>query len=141
MLLAHKFTNVSIIIYMQITILIKLVYIFLNKYFLLFSCLRNTNTSSADHISVNLKDFHIIYRIDNLQEEKSMGMIIYKKQHIKLISVDPYQSTYYQSVICLFTVGYVCFLYMVTDGQTDKLTELNLFNNRCLDPCIYSNYT
>ena len=64
-----------------------------------------------------------------------MGMIIYKKQHIKLISVDPYQSTYYQSVICQFTVGYVCFLYMEEDSRSlslqvtkmmDRLTDYSM---------------
>ena len=80
-------------------------------------CIANTNTSSADHISVNLKDFDIISRMDNLYEEKSMGMIIYKKQHIKLLSWETYPSTYYQSVICQFNVGYVCFSYMEEDSR------------------------
>ncbi len=63
-----------------------------------------------------------------------MGMIIYKKQHIKLISVDPYQSTYYQSVICLFTVGYICFLYMEEDSWSLSLQVTKMMDTIRLSP-------
>ena len=50
-------------------------------------CISNTNTTSSDNLSVILKEFDIIYNTQELVNDKSMGMIIYKKQHIDLVSV------------------------------------------------------
>ena len=63
-------------------------------------CISNTNTSTSDNFSVIIEDFNIIYNIQELVDDKSMGIVIYKMQHIDLISMQPYNYTYYQSVIC-----------------------------------------
>ena len=87
-------------------------------------CISNTNTSTSDNFSVIIEDFDIIYNTQELVDDKSMGMVIYKKQHIDLISVQPYKDTYYQSVICQFKQGYICFIYLDEDTMSFEVTKL-----------------
>ena len=98
-----------------------------------------SNTTSSDNFSVILKEFDIIYNTQELVDDKSMGMIIYKKQHIDLISVQPYKDTYYQSVICQFKQGYICFIYLDEDRMSFEVTKLmEKLNDYSVDTSILS---
>ena len=79
-------------------------------------CISNTNTSTSDNFSIIIEDYNIIYNTQELLDDKLMGMVIYKKEHIELISVEPYKDTYYPNVICQFKiVTYICFIYFNED--------------------------
>ena len=90
-----------------------------------FQCLRNdinlmsadviciSNTTSNDNFSVILQDFEIIYQTKELVDHNSKGMIIYKKAHIDILSVETYKETYYESALCRFQQGYICFIYFI----------------------------
>ena len=98
-----------------------------------FQCLRNDiNLMSADVIcisnitsndNVTLQDFDIIYH--------TKGMIIYKKLHIALLSVETNKETYYESALCRFQQGYICFIYLDDDIMAFEDTRLmkKLFDN------------
>ena len=98
-----------------------------------FQCLRNDiNLMSADVIcisnitsndNVTLQDFDIIYQ--------TKGMIIYKKPHIAILSVETYKETYYESALCQFQQGYICFIYLDDDIMAFENTRLmkKIFDN------------
>ena len=98
-----------------------------------FQCLKNDiNLMSADVICilnitsngfVTLHDFDIIYQ--------TKGMIIYKKLHIALLSVETNEETYYESALCQFQQGYICFIYLDDDIMAFEDTRLmkKLFDN------------
>jgi len=99
-------------------------------------CISNTKTSSSDNLSVMLKDFKIIYNTHGVDNDKSMGMIIYKKQEIEIMSVESYNDTYYESVICEFKEGYICFIcadedIMAFDGAEvmEKLKDYSVHSS------------
>ena len=98
-----------------------------------FQCLKHDiNLMSADVICilnitsngfVTLHDFDIIYQ--------TRGMIIYKKLHIALLSVETNEETYYESALCQFQQGYICFIYLDDDIMAFEDTRLmkKLFDN------------
>ena len=79
-----------------------------------FECLRNdinlmsanviciSNTTSNGNFSIILQNFEIIYQTKGLLDDNSKGMIIYKKKHTNILSVETYKETYYESVLCWF---------------------------------------
>ena len=99
-----------------------------------FQCLKNDiNLMSADVIcisnitsndNVTLQDFDIIYQ--------TKGMIIYKKPHIGILSVETYKETYYESALCQFQQGYICFIYFddnIMSFEDTRLMKKLLDNN------------
>ena len=51
-------------------------------------------------------------------------MIIYKKLHIALLSVETNEETYYESALCRFQQGYICFIYFDDDIMAFEDTRL-----------------
>ena len=51
-------------------------------------------------------------------------MIIYKKPHIGILSVETYKETYYESISCWFRQGYICFIYLDDDRMSFEVTRL-----------------
>ena len=58
-------------------------------------------------------------------DDKSLGIIICKKQHIGLISMQPYEDTYYQRVLYQFKQGYIYFLCLDGDRMSFENTKQN----------------
>ena len=69
-------------------------------------CIAETKIRSEDDINVDLKDFEIVYRMDNAHQQKSMGMIIYRRNSMPAFQIEMFQSASYQTVLC----GIVCFV-------------------------------
>ena len=51
-------------------------------------------------------------------------MIIYKKPHIGILSVETYKETYYESALCRFQQGYICFIYLDEDIMSFEVSRL-----------------
>ena len=66
----------------------------------------------------------MIYQTKGLLDDNSKGMIIYKKKDTNILSVETYKETYYESVLCWFQQGYICFLYLDEDIMAFKVSRL-----------------
>ena len=64
-----------------------------------------SNTTSNGNFSVILQDFEMICQTKGLLDDNSKGMIIYKKKHTDILSVETYKETYYESALCRFQQG------------------------------------
>ena len=55
--------------------------------------------------------------------------------------MQPYKDTYYESVICQFKQGYICFIYLDEDRMSFEVTKLMdklLFNDYSVETSILS---
>ena len=87
-------------------------------------CIAETKIAGEDDINVDLKDFDIVYCIDNEHQDKSMGMIIYKRKSMPTFQIEMLQTASYQTMVCYLPCGIVWFVYINPHKNSFQQTDL-----------------
>merc|ERR1712240_23678 len=88
-------------------------------------CIAETKICQRQNIDISLNDFDIAYQMGNLQGEKSMGLIIYKRksmEHFEILS--GYNDSDYQCAVCELSCGIVCYIYLNPKIKRAKLAHI-----------------
>ena len=59
-------------------------------------CIAETKNGHEDKIDISLTDFDIDHQMDNVQGNKSMGMVIYKRKSMEYFDILSINNPYYQ---------------------------------------------
>ena len=87
-------------------------------------CIAETKICHEENIDISLTDFDIVHQMDNVQGKKSMGMVIYKRKSMEYFDILAINNTYYQTVVCQFPYGIVCFLYINPKINNARLNDI-----------------
>ena len=79
------------------------------------------NSKKSD---IYLTNYDIVHQIDNVQGKKSMGMVIYKRKSMEYFDILAINNPYYQSVVCQFPYGIVCFVYINPKINNARLNDI-----------------